>query len=97
MSVKSKSDPFSSPIRPGKVVRLKSLPAKNWKGNIGQRFRIGYYSRRNRLDCIWLVNDFGEYEQTVDHEYLYKFFEMETVTKERSLYGKNRPPFGPLS
>jgi hypothetical protein len=44
------------------------------------------------LDCIWLVNEQGEYEQTIDHDFLTKFFEIESVSRERSLYGKNRPP-----
>jgi hypothetical protein len=48
------------------------------------------------LDCIWLVNDKGEYEQTLDHEWLARFFEIESVSKERSLYGRNRPKFSPI-
>ena len=46
------------------------------------------------LDCIWLVNDEGEYERTIDHDFLQEYFEVETVSKERSLYGRNRPQFG---
>jgi len=48
------------------------------------------------LDCIWLVNNDGKYEQTLDHAYLYKFFEIEKVSKERSFYGRNRPQFEPM-
>jgi len=48
------------------------------------------------LDCIWLVNEKGKYEQTIDHDFLQRHFEIETVSKERSLYGKNRPQFGPI-
>jgi hypothetical protein len=47
------------------------------------------------LDCIWLVNDKGEYEQTIDHDFLKKYFEVESASRERSLYGRNRRPFGP--
>jgi hypothetical protein len=45
------------------------------------------------LDCIWLVNEKGDYEQTIDHRFLKKYFEVESVYRERSLYGMNRPPF----
>jgi len=45
------------------------------------------------LDCIWLVNDKGEYEQTLDHEALARFFEIESISRERSRYGRNRPKF----
>ncbi len=48
------------------------------------------------LDCIWLVNEQGKYEQTIDHAFLNKHFLIETVSKERSLYGRNRPQFEPI-
>jgi hypothetical protein len=49
------------------------------------------------LDCIWLVNEEGEYEQTTDHKYLAKYFEIEMVSKEKSLYGRYRCQFPALS
>jgi len=49
------------------------------------------------LDCIWLVNDDGKYQEAIDHEFLFKFFEIELLSKERSLYGKNRPRLGLIS
>jgi len=97
-SLRSKKKyPFPTPIPPRTVVRVKGSPTKNWKTNIGKRFRVGYYSPRDGVDCIWLVNDDGEYQETVDHEFLHKFFEIELLSKERSLYGKNRPALGPIS
>ena len=92
-----KKYPFPTPIPPRSVVRVKGSPTKNWKSNIGKRFRVGYYSPQDGLDCIWLVDDDGEYQETVDHEFLYEFFEIELLSKERSLHGKNRPRLGPIS
>jgi hypothetical protein len=92
-----KKYPFPTPIPPRTVVRVKGSPTKNWKANIGKRFRVGYYSPRDGVDCIWLVNNDGEYQETVDHEFLHKFFEIELLSKERSLYGKNRPRLRPTS
>ena len=86
-----KTYPFRTPIPPLSIVRVKSSPTRRWRGNIGRRFRIGYYSRMDGLDCIWLVNDAGKYEQTIDHEFLEKYFEIESISKERSLYGRKRP------
>ena len=63
---------------------------------VGRRFRIGYYSWQDGLDCIWLVNEEGKYEQTIDHEFLLKNFEIESIAKERSLYGRGRPQLGPM-
>ena len=92
-----KKYPFPTPIPPCTVLRVKGSPSKKWKGSIGKRYRVGYYSHQDGLNCIWLVNDDGKYEETVDHEFLYKFFEIELLSKERSLYGKNRPRLGPIS
>ncbi len=77
-------------------MRAKGSPSPSWRKNVGRRFRIGYYSKSDDLDCIWLVNEQGEYEQTIDHDFLKKFFEIESVNRERSLYGKNRPPLGAI-
>ena len=92
-----KKYPFPTPIPPCTVLRVKGSPSKEWKGNVGKHFRVGYYSRKDGLDCIWLVNDDGEYQETIDHEFLYKFFEIELLSKERSLYGRNRPHLGPIT
>jgi hypothetical protein len=48
------------------------------------------------LDCIWVVNDKGEYEQTINHAFLKKYLEVENASRERSLYGMNRPPFAAI-
>jgi hypothetical protein len=48
------------------------------------------------LDCIWLVNEEGNYEQAIDHEFVNKFFEIESISRERSLYGRGRPKLRPL-
>ena len=84
---------FRKPIAPRSVVRVKGLPSPSWRKNVGRRFRIGYYSKMDGLDCIWLVNERGEYEQTIDHDFLKKYFEVESISRERSFYGMNRPPF----
>jgi hypothetical protein len=92
-----KKYPFRTPIPPCSVVSVKTSPSKTWRKNIGRRFRVGYYNWRDGLDCIWLVNEEGEYEQTIDHDFLQKHFEIESISKERSLYGRNRPKFKPVN
>jgi HEAT repeats len=62
-----------------------------WKRDIGRRFRVGYYSRKDGLDCIWLVNEDGEYEQTTDRKFLLKYFEIEYLSQEKNLFGRGRP------
>jgi hypothetical protein len=87
---------FRKPIAPRSVVPVKGSPSRSWRKNAGRRFRIGFYSKMDGLDCIWLVNETGEYEQTIDHDFLKKYFEVESVSRERSLYGMNRPPFAAI-
>jgi len=86
-------------IPPLSVVRLVRADARTpqWKIQLGRSFRIGYYSRQDGTDCVWLVNDAGEYEQTVDQKKLHAHFEVVERSKERSVYGTARPPIPPLA
>src|SRR5438309_11338636 len=81
------------PIPPQSVVRLAACPNERhaWKKNLGAIYRIGYYSRRDGPDCIWLANEAGEYQETVDHDYLSKYFDVIHVSDEKSRYGAKRP------
>jgi hypothetical protein len=63
---------------------------------IGRQFRVGYYSRQGGLDCIWLVNEKGEYEQTTDRDGLLRYFAVEKLTDERDYYGVHKRKLGPL-
>ena len=67
-----------------------------WRTEIGREFRIGYYSRQDGLDCIWLVNEQGEYEQTTDRDALLRYFTIEKLTDERNYYGANKRKLGAL-
>lgn len=86
------------PIPPRSVVRLVSIPpdAPQWKHNLGAIYRVGYYSRRDGLDCIWLVNESGEYQETIDHDYLSKYFDVIQISEEKSLFGARRQSIGPV-
>ena len=88
--------PFPVPIPPCSLVAVRRGVGKQWAGKAGRVFRVGYYSKIDGLDCIWLVDESGSYDQTIDHEDLHKFFEIRSVAKERSLYGRGRPQFPPL-
>ena len=79
-------------IPPRSVVELvrADTTTEGWKPNIGRRFRVGYYSRQDGLDCVWLVNDAGEYEQTTDQESLSKYFKIIKRSSEKDFFGTNR-------
>jgi hypothetical protein len=85
-------------IPPRSRVRLvrgdKTTP--RWRREIGRQFRVGYYSRQDGLECIWLVNEKGEYEQTTDRHGLLRYFAIEKLTDERDYYGMHKRKLGPL-
>jgi hypothetical protein len=65
------------PIPPLSVVRVsRKARSRYYRAQPGAVFRVGYYSRMDGLDCIWLVNDNGQYQEAVDHEFLYRNFDV---------------------
>jgi hypothetical protein len=84
-------------VPPLSVVRLARTDrsTRAWKREIGREFRIGYYSPNDGLECVWLVNENGEYEQTTDQESLWKYFDLVSKSVERSRFGRNRAQIPP--
>jgi hypothetical protein len=71
------------------VVRF-ALDARKKVYEIGEMLRIGYYSQQDGLSCIWLVDCFGKYCMTADHEWLTRHFEIVFISDESAFYGKDR-------
>jgi hypothetical protein len=67
-----------------------------WRKDVGRQFRVGYYSRKDGVDCIWLVNENGEYEQTTDRDFLLKHFEIERLSQEKNFYGVGKRRLGKM-
>ena len=90
---------MKKPIPPRSVVGLKKLwPHARKRGHeIGHKRRIGYYSRQDGLDCVWLVDDEGDYGWTTDHKWLYEHFEILELSDETDLFGVRRRRLKALS
>ena len=90
-------DELPEVIPPRTVVRLvrfdEQTPA--WQDKTGTLYRVGYYSEQDGLDVIWLVDDDGDYGETVDKECLLDYFQLIELSDETDLYGVSRPPIGP--
>jgi len=84
---------FGKVIPPRSVVRLTA----DWGNKKGRVFRIGYYSRQDGLNCVWLVNNSGEYEQTTDQNSIDKDFEVLKLSTETDLFGFKREILRPIS
>lgn len=81
------------PLSVVKVIRNTDEPADtDWVGKI---FRIGYYSKQDGLDCVWLVDDEGKYKQTVDQKMIKTHFEILKLSDETDFFGADRPIIGP--
>jgi hypothetical protein len=87
---------FPVPIPPCSVLSVRRKVHSPWSREVGRIFRVGYYGKMDGLDCIWLVDEKGKYSQTIDHESVNRFFDVQSIAKERSLYGRGRPEFPPL-
>lgn len=87
------------PYPPLTVVRLKKLwPHARKQGHEkGEIWRVGYYSKQDGLKCIWLVDEKGEYNWTAEASWLDDKFEVLSLSREKSYFGRNRPLFGKLT
>jgi hypothetical protein len=83
---------ITGPFPPRSIVKIRRLwPHARSKGHeIGEVWRIGYYSPQDGLDCIWLVDRLGEYRMTADHEWITKHFDVVTISDEDDFFGVNR-------
>jgi hypothetical protein len=84
---------FGEVIPPRSVVKLLAP----WGEDQGRVFRIGYYSRQDGLDCVWLVNEKGKYEQTTDQNSISEDFQILKRSDESDWFGFNREVLGPIS
>jgi hypothetical protein len=86
-NVRRKKERLPKIIPPRSVFRLVRSDAKtpDWKADVGRIFRIGYYSRQDGLDVIWLVNERGQYEQSTDRDFRLKYFEPVEISDESDL------------
>lgn len=80
-------------IPPKTIVKLVryDVNTPNWKDDVGNIYCIGYYSKQDGLDTLWLVDAAGNYCQTTDKEYLLKYFEILTLGNAVDYYGENSP------
>jgi hypothetical protein len=84
---------YPVPIPPRSVISVRRRARSPWANKAGRLFTIGYYSKMDGPDCIWLVDENGKYDKTIDHECLRRFFDVCSIATEPSLYGRWRPQF----
>ncbi len=87
-----------SVIPPRSLVELISADENTplWKRRIGKQYRIGYYNPQDGLDVIWLVDEYGKYCETIDHDYLMKYFRIIKLCKTKNYFGLRCKKMGPI-
>jgi len=87
----------TKPLPPGTILRLAKLwPHARKKGHeIGEIRQVGYYSRQDGLDCVWLVDDKGRYNWSADQKWVLDKFEVVKRSVEPGLYGKTKRKIDP--
>ena len=87
----------TSIIPPLSVVEIVKVTAteSDWMGYKGRIFRIGYYRKNDGLDCVWLVDDEGKYQETVDQEMIKTHFKVLQLSNETDYFGAERRVIGP--
>ena len=85
-------------ITPGSVLRLKAIPllADLWKAKIARCCRVGFYSRMDGDDIVWLVDEFGDYCETIDLTKVNKYFEILVLSSNQDFYGDRSDPLAAL-
>ena len=76
-------------IPPGTVVRLVKADRNTptWSDQVGHRFIVGYYSRQDGLDVIWLIDELRKTFQTTDRNFLLRYFEIEQLGHSVDAFG----------
>jgi len=82
---------YGFPIRPLSIIEL-ILPFNHRSKNmLNKKLRVGFYSRQDGLDVIWLVNKFGIYQESIDHAFLMKYFRIISESDIYDYHGAYQP------
>lgn len=94
MRPKPETKTIIPPLSVVQIIKVtKAQPS--WKDRNGKVFRVGYYSKQDGFDCVWLVDDSGKYVEAVDQEMIKTHFKILQLSTETDLFGKDRPIIGP--
>ena len=95
MKAKRYKDGF--PIRPLSILQLASENRKGFsKNNLRHFCRVGFYSKLDGLDIIWLVDHCGEYRDTINHKFMYKYFSIYEESEIYDYYGITHDTIGSI-
>lgn len=86
----------SQPVSPCSVIAVRGDNPGPHRSLLGMILRVGYYSKQDGTNVIWLVYPDGKYVETTDHRLLNRHFTVITASDETDLFGIDRPQIAPL-
>lgn len=87
----------ANPVPPRTSITVRHDNPGRYRSLLGQILRIGYYSKQDGLNTIWLVYPDGKYDESTTHAHLNRFFRILRVSEESDIHGEARPILSALS
>jgi hypothetical protein len=85
------------PIPPRSVIMVRKDNPGPHRSLLGIILRVGYYSKQDGTNVIWLVYPDGGYAEATTHALLNRHFTVLSVSENNDLFGVTQPEIQPLS
>jgi hypothetical protein len=79
-----------NPVPPTTLIAVREDNPGPYSRLLNQTLRVGYYSKQDGLNVIWIVYPDGKYGESTDHACLNRFFRVISVPEETDFHGDNR-------
>ena len=86
----------NQPVPPRSEIVVREDNPGPYSRILGQRLRVGYYSKQDGLNVIWIVYPNAEYAETTNHMHLRRHFRVVVDSGESDYFGEHRPVLEPL-
>ena len=85
-------------VSPCSIVVLDKCPEGGvfWANKVGKYCRIGFYSKQDTVEIIWLVNQQGEYIETASQNDFLKYFSIVEDSQIEDYFGDSHDPLEPI-
>ena len=85
------------PISPRSVITVREDNPGPHRSLLGLILRVGYYSKQDGTNVVWLVFPNGEYQQATSQAYINRHFRIIHEGEDPDSYGDERPILQPLT
>jgi hypothetical protein len=86
----------TNPIPPRTVIAVREENPGPYRKLLGLTLRVGYYSRQDGLNVVWIVYPDGKYGETTTNQHINRHFRTLSASDETDVYGVDQPILLPL-